>query len=212
MDRDFEERLLENMHRHEGLEVNPFEEIEFDEFTWAMGVEDRTAIIGETIYLQESHENMNYSKLAVSLALAQSVKLNKYEEDLEEMAKLSRPLTKELAQKGSISLTQRELSKRIGQLFEHRSGINLHADLVSVPDFFWDHGRYQPIYETVEKFVENKKRAENLNSKLGVLSELYMVLDSESRQKHATFLEWVVIALIAVEILFELADFILHYH
>lgn len=44
----------------------------------------------------------------------------------------------QLAKTGKISLTQKDIAKKIGELFIQRNNVNLTSDLLDTPAFFWD--------------------------------------------------------------------------
>ena len=78
--------------------------------------------------LQNPHRDMVYlntvdasEKLAVSFALGQSVKLELFEDDVEAVIAENADVPNKLAELGSIGLSNKEISKRIGRLFITRS-------------------------------------------------------------------------------------------
>jgi uncharacterized Rmd1/YagE family protein len=85
-------------------------------------------------------------------------------------------------------------------LFETRSDILLHFGLLDTPEFFWDYPELEPNYLSVAKYLELVPRTELLNRKLEAMHELLEILAGEQNHKHSSFLEWIIIILIAVEI------------
>ena len=73
-------------------------------------------------------------KLAVSFALAQSVKLGVFERTVEVTIKETRAIPERMAIDGKIKLTRTNITKRIGQLFVDRASINLHSDILDHPN------------------------------------------------------------------------------
>ena len=76
-------------------------------------------------------------KLAISYGLAQSIKLEAFEEAIQEAIKKNSVLPEEIANKGIISLSRRAIFKRIGEIFIARSSINLNIEYLDAPEFFW---------------------------------------------------------------------------
>ena len=62
-----------------------------------------------------------FTKLAVSYALAQSVKLSFLENSVERLLENTQPIHEELARKGAISLSKKEISIRIVIFFKRNS-------------------------------------------------------------------------------------------
>lgn len=138
--------------------------------------------------------------LAISHALAQSAKLSEFETIAGQTIEDNRYLSEELSQLGKISLNRKSLSKLRGALFQTKSDILLHFNLLDTPDFFWNYPALEPHYTTVEKYLEITPRVHLLRIKLETIQELFDMLASEQNHKHSSFLEWIIIILIAVEI------------
>ncbi len=138
-------------------------------------------------------------KLSIAFALAQCVKLNVYEERIDRDIELNKHLPATLAQTGEIGLSQTEISKKIGTLFITRNEINLHSDLLDVPEFLWSEDKFRREYDRLTKYLELHKRVELLNSRLDIMKELFDMLNDQAINVHSTKLEWVIIWLIVFE-------------
>ena len=101
---------------------------------------------------------------------------------------------------------EKEISKKIGELFLVKSKINLHYDLLDTPEFFWEYPEYENQYEKMVKYLDIKPRVEVLNKKVEVIQELLHVLGDEQKHRYSSFLEWIIIILIAFEIVINLKD------
>ncbi|MFT4939646.1 MAG: putative Rmd1/YagE family protein [Paraglaciecola sp.] len=138
--------------------------------------------------------------LSVSHAFAQSSKLEVFEARAEQTILDNRYLAKSMAEKGKIPLSRRQLSKLRGSLFQTKSDIVLNFNLLDTPEFFWEYPLLEMHYQTVAKYLELKPRIEILNLKLQTIEELFNMLATEQNHQHSSFLEWIIIILIAVEI------------
>src|SRR5690606_11446123 len=96
----------------------------------------------------------SFIKLSVSHALAQSVKLNDLEDSVITLLKKTKPIQKELAQNGRVSLSKSELLKQLGMLFNARYSVNLHSDILDIPEFFWRRPSFEPIYNMTIEFQD----------------------------------------------------------
>ncbi len=146
-------------------------------------------------------------KLAVSYGLAQSIKLESFEEATKEAIKKNSILPEEIATKGTISLSRRSIFKRMGEIFIARSSINLNIEYLDVPEFFWRNPTLEPYYVMIKKFLDIPSRVLALNQKLDVLQELLDILNSQVQHSHSSMLESIIILLIAAEILITLFQF-----
>jgi uncharacterized Rmd1/YagE family protein len=139
-------------------------------------------------------------KLAVSYGLAQSMKLESYEEAIQQTIKKNLCVIDELAEKGSISLSSKAISKRKGEIFLARSSVNLNSDFLDLPEYFWEHPNLESYYESTEQYLDIKRRVHALNQQLDVLHELFDMLTGQLQHKHSAVLEMIIIFLIFIEI------------
>lgn len=139
-------------------------------------------------------------RLALSHAFAQSTKLQVFEDRAQQVINKNRSITKELASTGTIKLTRKKLAMLRGVLFDTGSDISLHFNLLDTPEFFWDYPEMEPYYALLAKYLDLKPRIDILNHKLATIRELLDMLASEQHHKHAAWLEWIIIILIAVDI------------
>ena len=141
-----------------------------------------------------------YIKLSLSHALAQSVKLMVLELSVSKILEKTSSIQKELANTGSVSLSKKEISKQIGQLFSERYSINLHSDILDTPEFFWRRPSYEPLYLMTAEFQDISVRQGILNHRLDIIQELYNILSNELNYKHSARLEITIVVLIAIEV------------
>ena len=139
-------------------------------------------------------------KLAISYGLAQSIKLEAFEDAIQETIKKNNYLPEEIANRGVISLSRRSIFKRIGEIFLARSSINLSIEYLDAPEFFWRNPNLEPFYVMTKKFLDIPSRVMALNQKLDVLQELLDILDSQLQHRHSSLLEMIIILLILIEI------------
>lgn len=155
--------------------------------------------------------NDNVSVLmAASHAIAQSVKLSQFESNAIKTIEKTAHIPKNMAEKGETSLSKKEASKMRGQLFLTKSDIILKYDLLDAPEFFWEYPELQEIYQQFAIYLELKTRTETLSRKLETIHEMFEMLTDDLKHQHSSRLEWIIIWLIAVEIvIFLINDFIL---
>lgn len=198
----FEDRLLEMAKE---FSIQPSLHLETDHFYYHYGPE--TTI--------DSHEKLRLDiitldsedsqiKLAISYGLAQSIKLEAFEEAIQVAVRTNSKLPEEIASRGEISLSRRAIFKRIGEIFIARSSINLQIEYLDAPEFFWRNPGMEPYYIMTKKYLDIPSRVMALNQKLDVLQELLDILNSQVQHRHSSLLESIIILLIVVEILVSL--------
>ncbi|XVN43086.1 MAG: RMD1 family protein [Candidatus Rickettsia vulgarisii] len=165
---------------------------------------------GKTFIDEEKNEiilsnKSTFVKLSISHALAQSVKLSVLEQSVSNLIVKTTSIQQELAKTGSVSLSKKEISQQIGILFNERYSINLHSDILDTPEFFWRRPSYEPLYLMTVEFQDIQIRQNILNHRLNMIHELYNILSNDLNYKHSTKLEWIIIILIALEVVLSLA-------
>lgn len=188
-----EERAV--MQELKDFEKDPLVKGEVDEFTYTYG--DTTKIEEDEIFL---HDKSALTKLAIAHGIAQSVKLSTFEELIQKTIGHTRHIPVELAKRGKIPLSRREISRKMGEIFLERSFINLHSEVLDVPEFFWDYPELEPFYRRTAHYLDVSKRAEILNKRLSVVHELFEILSSELNHQHSSRLETIIIFLIFLEL------------
>ena len=144
-------------------------------------------------------------KLAISIALAQSMKLAVFEERVDHTIKTNEHIPKSLALTGKITLSGKQIAQKIGQLFLERNSINLHSDILDTPEFFWENPGLEPIYRMAALDQEIKQRVDILNKRLNLIHELFQILSDVFNNRHSSILEMMVIILISIEIFLTVA-------
>ena len=194
-----------------GCAQEPLAEHEVDDFGYTHQLQpsasgSKPGIAKDVVYLSTLDVR---EKLAVSFALAQSVKLGVFERTVEQTIQETRSIPERMALDGKIRLQRTSITKRIGQLFVDRASINLHSDILDHPDFFWEDDEWLPLYLRAAKYLEIDRRAEVLNKRLDIIKELFDMLASELHNSHSNKLEWIIIILIVLEVVFQVAGLIM---
>lgn len=165
-----------------------------------------TRISSDALVLGDASDSL--LKLTFSYGFAQSAKLSIFEDRIAQAIEGSFPITEQLAKKGAVLLSKRDIGRRVGALFLERSSINLESNFLDVPDFFWDHTEYEPIYKHISKELDIKTRTQSLNRKLEMIHELFQILGDAINTAHSTKLELIIIILISIEVIFGFIHFI----
>ncbi|KAI0454671.1 hypothetical protein F5B21DRAFT_474664 [Xylaria acuta] len=168
---------------------------------------------GEVVILgtrtQELEHNMvdtTLAKIAFSSGLARSPKLAVLETDLEYLLQESKATLNVLAAGSQNKLKRSSILKMTGQLLNLRSQLNHYSDITEeLPDMFWDsESVLEEYYNQIGAALSVRRRIEILNKRIDYANENVTVLREMISEKYGHRLEWIIIALITVEVLFEL--------
>ena len=140
------------------------------------------------------------TKLAISFAIGQSVKLTVFEEAISNTIERSKQIPKDLAGKGKITLSRKEISRKMGELYIERNYINLHSEILDTPELFWEHADLEPFYRKIALYLDVNKRVDLLNRRLNLMHELFEILSNGLNHQYSSRLEWTIIILIVIEV------------
>lgn len=206
----FEEaKELETLEKLKAFETNSLPAFIVDACSFVQGDENHIDEENDEIVLDSSDPLV---KLSLSHGLTQSVKLQAFEDLVDQTIERTRRLPQELSTKGRTSLSRHKLSQQIGELFALRNSINLHGDILDMPEFFWRRPRYEPYYHMASNYMDISTRLDILNRRLDVIHELYDILSDQLKHSHSSRLEWVVIGLIITEVLLHILEILLPKH
>ncbi|KAM6208183.1 required for meiotic nuclear division protein 1 homolog isoform 3-T5 [Sarcoramphus papa] len=144
-------------------------------------------------------------KFAFSNALCLSVKLAIWESLLDNFVESIQSIPEILKSRRKVKLSHADVMQKIGELFALRHRINLSSDLLITPDFYWDREKLEELYDKTCQFLNINRRVKVMNEKLQHCMELTDLMRNHLNEKHTLRLEWMIVILITIEVLFELA-------
>ncbi|XP_057716461.1 required for meiotic nuclear division protein 1 homolog [Corythoichthys intestinalis] len=147
-------------------------------------------------------------KFAFSNALCLSVKLAIWEVSLDNFVESIQSIPEALKAGARVKLSSADVMQKIGQLFTLRHCINLSSDLLLTPDFYWDRENLEKIYDKTCQFLSINRRVKVVNEKLEHCTQLTDLMRSHLSDKHSLRLEWMIVILITIEVLFEVVRMI----
>ncbi|KAF5538927.1 RMD1-like protein [Fusarium napiforme] len=206
-------RAAEEAH---SIESREFEDLEFTTDT----NREASVLKGDVIVLGTRKEHKEADKLDTTLAkvafssgLARSTKLAVLETALTSYFESTRNIPALLSQGAGIPLGRKFILQKTGELLSLRARLNHYSELTdSLPDIFWDTSSdlgLEGYYEQVGRALDVNVRIRALNQKMDYAAEIASVLREMSSEQHGTRLEWIIIVLIAVEVIFELRRIVL---
>ncbi|KAI9885903.1 MAG: hypothetical protein M1823_002276 [Watsoniomyces obsoletus] len=156
---------------------------------------------------QQGTVNSILAKIAFSSGLARSTKLAVLETLLSDYFESTREIPMMLSKGSRLPFTRSFILRKTGQLLSVRAQLNLYSELTdSLPDIFWDSRHelgLEGYYDQVGRALDVGVRIKLLNSKMDYAQEIASVLRERLSEKHGLTLEWMIIALIAIEVGFE---------
>ncbi|XP_017277066.1 required for meiotic nuclear division protein 1 homolog [Kryptolebias marmoratus] len=209
-----EEKMIKKVLRLlEHHEIQPYEVAlvhwENEEINYTVG-EGNTKLERGSFMLSDEMDQQDavLEKFAFSNALCLSVKLAIWEVALDNFVESIQSIPESLKSGKKVNLSSAEVMQKIGELFTLRHCINLRSDLLLTPDFYWDRENLEKLYDKTCQFLSINRRVNVVNEKLEHCTQLTDLMRSHLSEKHSLRLEWMIVILITIEVMFELAKMI----
>lgn len=183
-----ESRFLSDISKFASSILSP-DDTQIENFNFYYAREYQARIYNDFISLRDPRNHM--IKLAISHALAQSVKTSLFEDLVSETISDTAPLPAQIAQTGSVNLTRRQINMQIGELFILRINIHLQGSVLDSPELFWAEPQLEPVYQAVRSYLEMDQRVSLLTERLDVIADLLAVLKDQLTHRHGEYLEWI---------------------
>ncbi|TVY52357.1 Sad1-interacting factor 3 [Lachnellula cervina] len=140
-------------------------------------------------------------KLSISHAIAQSTKLNFFEENMSKTMLDAQHVPKHMALTGQLGMSRKEIVRILGRLFKSRVDVNLSSNILDVPNFFWDaEPTLHPLYCAIREYLEIQPRITVLNERCRVFLDLAEILSDSIADTKMSTITWIIIVLIVVSI------------
>ncbi|XP_039202853.1 required for meiotic nuclear division protein 1 homolog isoform X2 [Crotalus tigris] len=198
--------IFQKLEKHE---VQPYEialvHWENEEISYRRGEGQSKLHRGEILINSDTEmDDIVLEKFAFSNALCLSVKLAIWEASLDNFVESIQSIPEMLKLRKKLKLSHADVMQKIGELFALRHRINLSSDLLIAPDFYWDREHLEQLYDKMYRFLSIDRRVKVVNEKLQQCTELTDLMRNHLNEKHALRLEWMIVILITIEVMFEL--------
>lgn len=145
--------------------------------------------------------NLDIEKIKIiSYVSAQSVALDRYEEEIDRrLGELGR-VAENLKTDGHTRFTEKSLLRQVGHVLSVKQSTVSSLSLFDKPDEAWEREEIEKLYNRLRSAYELHDRFDILNEKLNFLSENNITLLDFVTAAKNNFLELVIVVLIVVEI------------
>jgi uncharacterized Rmd1/YagE family protein len=143
----------------------------------------------------------------VSLVLSQSVGLEIRERSLENKMQESRKLYDKI--ENIKAKDRKNLMSFASSIAKERFEILNQLYLLDKPDIIWDDFELESLYNQLALQLELKSRFDVIEYKISFLKESVEFITDRVNQKSSEFLEWIIIWLIVIEVLFSTYEYII---
>ncbi|KAI0646507.1 hypothetical protein C8Q79DRAFT_1050523 [Trametes meyenii] len=186
-----ERRFLSSLKRFEAERLAP-QDVEMEDLNFYYASYSR--IYNDVITLRKGSSYM--TKLSLSHALAQSVKISLFEKLISTTIEDTKDIPEIISETGKIDMSHKEIMRKIGELFLLRTNISSVGSVLDSPTY----PDLQPLYDAARSYLEIPQRIDLLNARVEIMQDMLQLLKETVTSRHGERLEQIVIALIGVEI------------
>jgi uncharacterized Rmd1/YagE family protein len=136
----------------------------------------------------------------VMLNLAQSVALDFYHQVSENLLTEIKGFTRDLEITGKLSLGRRDMMKFIGKALNTQNDIADNIYIFDAPDLVWDDEYLDKLHIGLMRHFDLRVRFSEIEYTLRIIEDNLSVFREISNQRESATLEWIIIALILVEV------------
>lgn len=140
----------------------------------------------------------------ISLLLAQSVAMDYYDEDVQEILKRTEAITKSLQAEGRLPGRINDLVRFIGSCIATKNDVIATLALFDKPDSTWEDQQIDHLYNGLRQELELDDRFRALEAKLRMIQENMELLVDLSNARSTWRLELTVVLLILFEVMLSL--------
>lgn len=163
------------------------------------------------VYVGQREDRVTFSGVAlrqlsleqlkiISVALCQSVALDRIEQEVSDALEKFAPLVTTIRRRGHLRLGEREILRNVGFALELRSAVLANLTLFDAPPETWESEDLARLHGLLYDHFDLEDRISAVTQKISFLSDLNGILMDVLNNRKSHRLEWIIIVLIAVEI------------
>ena len=137
----------------------------------------------------------------VMLNVSQSVALDYYSDQTDKLLEETNYHTQLLEKKGRLNISGHNLRKFIGKTLLLKNRITENLYIFDSPPETWEDERLDKLHNELIKNFDLQQRFRNVSDGLGIVKENLELFRDLLQFRNSTVLEWIVIALIAIEVI-----------
>lgn len=145
----------------------------------------------------------------ILLNLAQSVALDYYWKQSEQLLETTNTFSRSLEKSGTLPIRRKKLRMFVGETLNLKNGIAENLFIFDSPKVAWQDASLSNLDFLLNDELETLNRHNGLQHNLGVIKENLDLFTDILQHKHSSILEWIIIALILLEVIQVLIERIL---
>lgn len=181
-----------------GIHENPYG-LKFEVEKFKYGMSRNSQIVNDKILLSEENAQ---TKMVISIAAAQSVKLDYFEELVDSTIGTVKDLPDEVEKEGKVGKKRHDILRIMGKLHKLSFNLYLVSNILGEPEFIWEYPAFSPLYETCIRYLDIKTRADLLNKRCDIIHGMLEILSENITTHNSEKLERTMTWLIGISVAF----------
>ena len=144
----------------------------------------------------------------IATTIAKSVALERTEEQVEKILDDIEPMIEKL-KKGTIRSSNKKLAKVMSKILKHEHNSVSYVMILDKPEITWENSEADEFYEKTSNFFELNDRYKILKEKTNILNNIMEGFTNIFHSTRGFFIEWVIVALIVMEVVIMLVELFL---
>jgi uncharacterized Rmd1/YagE family protein len=145
-------------------------------------------------------------QFSVSCAMSESGQIAVLENRMSKILEQSQTIATAIRERGRLLLTHQEVLQWIGELFTLRVALNNENSAYN--SFFWDRLQLDELSAETAQYLDLAARRGLMNRRLTYMAELAELIRTTRSEQMSVRLEWGIIVLIVIEVLFECSHYV----
>jgi uncharacterized Rmd1/YagE family protein len=147
----------------------------------------------------------DYHLNILSVVLAKSVAMEKIEEGLDSLLDEMEEIIDRL-ESGKLTISDSKLAKIAGNILKYKFNTISYLMLLDKPDITWINQGSESLYNELSELFELRDRYDKMKAKSETLMDITEVFTTLTHQRRGNILEWMVIILIAIELIIAISE------
>ncbi len=181
---------------------NPFPEPFSDEYLVEINATEKKVSHNRVAIIDEDPQALRM----IMLTLAQSVALDFYSRQAFALLEDTNGYTQLLERKGRLSISRLALKKYIGKTLLLKNRVSQHLYIFDSPPETWENERLDRLHMELKRNFDLTERFRGVADSLEIVKENLELFRDLLQHRTAVFLEWIIIILIAVEVVHFIFD------
>lgn len=137
----------------------------------------------------------------IALNLAQTVALDDFQFQVEDLLKETSDHSSSLVGKGRLNSSRLKIRKLMGRTLVLKNRVAENLYIFDTPDVAWSDEYLTSLYEHMRNDLDIEKRHHGLQLNLGIVKENLDLYQNILQHRHSSLLEWIIIILILFEVI-----------